>query len=287
MRIGFVGVGVMGHGMASRLLAAGYALTAIAHRNRAPVEDLVAKGAKEAADLAALVAASDTVMLCLSNSDVVEQVIGEMRGHLRRGMMVIDTGTSRPESCRRLAEDLGTIGVDFVEAPVTGGIKQAAAGELGALVGASEDAYRRAEPVLQVTCGTVHRFGAPGAGNTAKLINNFMVFGIAALVIEAFTKADRANIDWQKLYDVVICGSADSGVLRRIIGSAVEGDFKGYVFDVAGALKDMRYFCDLPEAIGAETPLDQAVRDIYETAVADGHGQRLLSELLAPGIRRP
>jgi 3-hydroxyisobutyrate dehydrogenase-like beta-hydroxyacid dehydrogenase len=284
-RIGFVGVGVMGHGMASRLLNAGYPLTIVAHRNRTPVDDLVSRGAREAAKYAELVEASDSIFLCVSNSTVVESVIGQLEPFLRRGMTIVDTGTSSPVSTRALHERLAKIGVMFVEAPVTGGVKQAAAGELGALVGADEDTFDVVKPLLQVMCRTVHHFGPPGTGNTAKLLNNFMVFGIAALVTEAFSRADHAGVDWEKLYEVVVCGSADSGVLRRIIGSATKGDFKGYVFDVDGSLKDVRYFCELAESMGGLTPLDSAVRDVYEKAVADGHGKRLLSELLAPDVR--
>ena len=284
-RIGFVGVGVMGHGMAACLLKADYPLTAIAHRNRAPLEDLLARGAAEAASYAELAEASDCILLCVSNSSVVEKVVAELKPHLRAGQTLIDTGTSSPVSTRALAEDLAALDVAFVEAPVTGGVKQAAAGELGALVGTDKATYDAVKPLLQVFCQAVHHFGPPGSGNTAKLLNNFMVMGIAALVTEAFTKAHRAEIDWQKLYDVVICGSADSGVLRRIIGNAAEGNFKGYVFDLKGALKDTTYFCDLAETMGGVTPLGAAVREVYEKAVADGHGDRLLSELLAPDIR--
>ena len=283
-RIGFVGVGVMGYGIASCLLAAGYPLTVIAHRNRQPVEDLVANGAAEVGSYAELAAASDIVMLCVSNSQVVESVIAELKPHLRPGMMIVDTGTSRPDSIRRLAVDLEKIDVSFVEAPVTGGVKQAAAGELGALVGASEAAFELAKPLLEVLCKTVHHFGPPGSGNTAKLLNNFMVLGIAALVTESFTKARQADVDWQKLYDVVICGSADSGVLRRIIGSAVENDFKGYVFDLQASLKDIDYFCELSGSMGGVSPLAAAVQDVYDKAVTEGHGERLISELLAPDL---
>ena len=284
-RIGFVGAGAMGHGMAARILDADYALTVIAHRNRAPIDDLIARGASEAYSYTELAGASDIVVLCVSNSRIVENVVAEIKPSLRAGTAVIDTGTSSPDSTRVLAAEFAEIDVTFVEAPVTGGVKQSAAGELGALVGADHDAFARVEPLLRAFCKTVHHFGAPGAGNTAKLLNNLMVFGIAALVTESFTKAAAAGIDWQKLYDVVICGSADSGVLRRIVGAAVHGDFKGYVFDIEGSLKDMCYFCQMSEQMGGVTPLADAVRDIYEQAVAAGHGERLLSELLAPEVR--
>lgn len=281
-RIGFVGVGAMGHGMASSLLGSGFPLTVIAHRNRAPIDDLVSKGAGEAGDYGELAAASDVIVLCVSSSQVVEQTVDALRPSLRRGMMIIDTGTSRPDSTRSVYGALSDLGVFFVEAPVTGGVKQAAAGELGALVGAEPEAFEAARPFLESMCRTVHHFGAPGAGNTAKLLNNYMVFGIAALVIEAFSRAREADVDWEKLYDVVLCGSADSGVLRRIIGSAVQGDYQGYVFSVDGCLKDMQYFGELSQSMGGISELGRAVTRVYENAVAEGRGERLLSELLAP-----
>jgi len=283
-RIGFIGAGVMGHGMAANLLQAGHPLSVIAHRNRQPVDDLVARGAREAAGYPALTADSEVIMLCVSSSRVVEEVVDALKPCLRPGMMVVDTGTSSPGSSRSVYRALAALEVAFVEAPVTGGVRQAAAGELGALVGAEPQAFEAARPILERMCRTVQHFGPVGAGNTAKLLNNYMVFGIAALVIEAFGRARDAGIDWQKLYDVVICGSADSGVLRRIIGSAVDADFGGYVFSVEGSHKDMAYFAELCGSTDGLTPLGQAVYDVYRKAVAAGHGDRLLSELLAPDV---
>jgi len=282
-RIGFVGAGLMGHGMVSCLLAAGYPVTVIAHRNRRPIDDLVSKGADEARVYAELASGSDVVVLCVSNSQVVEEVVEELRPALRPGMMIIDMGTSSPEATRDIHAGLEKLDVAFVESPVTGGVKQAAAGELGALVGAEPSAFDSARPLLDAMCKTVHHFGPPGTGNTAKLLNNYMVFGIAALVIEAFDRARDAGIDWSKLYDAVLCGSADSGVLRRIIGSAAEGDYKGYVFSVENSLKDLKYFNELSESMGGVSELGRAVTHVYEEAVASGRGDLLLSELLAPG----
>jgi len=281
-RLGFVGVGVMGHGMASCLIDAGYEMTVIAHRNREPVEDLVGRGAYEAGGLAELAARSDIIILCVTNSKVVDAVLEELIPSLRPGQIIIDSSTNEPECSRRLAKSLSEIGVDFAEAPLTGGIQQAAAGELGALVGAEPEVYEKTRPVLEAFCKTVEYFGLPGTGQTAKLINNFMVFGIAALVIEAFKKAEAADVDWKQLYDVAICGSGDSGVLRRMIGSAIEGDFGGYVFDVRGAHKDLNYYNHLSQQIGGASALSEAVIDVFRTAEQSGHGDLRISELLRP-----
>jgi len=285
MGMGFSGGGGRGQGRAANLLRGGYAGTGVGKRSRAPVEGLVGKGAGEAPDLTALVEASDAIILCVTNADIASQIISDLCPSLRPGMMVVDTGTSRPETTQAMAANVAATGAAFVESPVTGGKPQAEAGELGALVGCAEEHFETVRPVLQAMCKTVLRFGEPGAGAAAKLANNYMVFGIAALIFEAFDRAEQAGVDWRQFFEVITCGSGDSGVLRRFFPKALEGDFKGYVFDVTGSLKDVSYYCQMSEAMGGVTPLAAAVRDIYETAVAEGHGDRMLSEMLLPELR--
>jgi 3-hydroxyisobutyrate dehydrogenase-like beta-hydroxyacid dehydrogenase len=285
LRIGFLGVGGMGAGMVSRLLAAGYPVTVKGNRNRAPIEAALAQGAREAADVAALARGADVMMLCVRTAGIAEALVTEAAPHLPRGALVIDTGTAPPDVPRRLHAMLAAQGIDFVEAPLTGGVRQAAEGSLGALVGAAPAALERARPVLGTFCATIRHFGAPGQAATAKLLNNYMVMGIVALIAETFAKAAEAGVDWRDLYEVAIRGSGDSGALRRILPPAIEGDFGGYVFDLAGAKKDLDYFRTAAEALGGESALAAAVHAVYTRAVEAGHGQRLLGELLRPDIR--
>jgi 3-hydroxyisobutyrate dehydrogenase-like beta-hydroxyacid dehydrogenase len=284
-RVGLIGLGAMGAGMGRNMLAKTGGLQTMAHRDRSAIEALVAEGATEHPDAAGVARASDVVILCLPNSTVVEQVMDRMAPALRPGQMVIDTGTSALASTLALAERLAALGVDFAEAPLTGGAQQAADGVLGALVGATPDGFARAAPVLATICERVEHFGPVGAGAKAKFINNYMVMGIAALVTEAFRAAADEGIDWGQLHDVVQCGSANSGVLNRILGKAREGDFSGYVFSVANAAKDMRYIADYLDGSGHGTDLSRAVHDLFQRAEAQGHGDRRISELLRPDIR--
>ncbi|WP_137701450.1 NAD(P)-dependent oxidoreductase [Marimonas lutisalis] len=284
-RIGFIGLGAMGAGMARNILAATGALHTMAHRDRGAIDGLLQDGAVEHENAAALARACDVVILCLPNSDVVERVVGEMMPVLRPGQAVIDTGTSALPSTLRLSEMLEDRGVAFAESPLTGGTQQAEAAQLGALVGASSENFARIEPILSLCCSTVQHFGPVGAGAKAKFVNNYMVMGIAALVAEAFHAAAEAGIDWSKLYDVVTRGSASSGVLDRIIGNAKDGDFRGYVFSVENAAKDMRYIAEMLDGMGRTTPLSAAVHDLFQRAEAQGHGALRLSELLRPEIR--
>jgi 3-hydroxyisobutyrate dehydrogenase-like beta-hydroxyacid dehydrogenase len=284
-RIGFIGLGAMGSGMASNLLAKHGQLNITGNRNRDPVEKLLARGAQEYPGSAALAASSDVVILCLPDSQVVERVVADMGAALEGRKILIDTGTSSLLSTRRIAAELAERGVDFAEAPLTGGIRQAAAGALGALVGASPEVFGRVAPVLRGFCVSVQHFGPVGAGARAKFVNNYMVMGMVALVTEAFHIAGITGSDWDKLYDVVIRGSADSGVFRRIIGNARNGDFGGYVFNVGGALKDMTYITEMNASLGRATPLNRAILEFFADAVKAGHGEQLMSELLRPEIR--
>ena len=128
-RIGFIGLGAMGHGMAANILRQHGSLTVLGNRNRDPVDDLVAKGAVEAANSANLAEASDVILLCLPNSEVVEQVVEDMGEALSAGKTVVDTGTSSQNSTLTMHKSLKTRGVHFAESPLTGGAVQAKHGE--------------------------------------------------------------------------------------------------------------------------------------------------------------
>ncbi len=277
MRIGFIGVGLMGHGMVLNLLKSGHDVCVVAHRNRAPVDDLATHGAVETPDLGTLARSSDYIMLCLSSSRIVEDIISGLKPHLRAGQIIIDTGTSRPETTRRLGRELQPLLVDFVDAPLTGGPEQAVKAELGVLCGATPATFNAIKPILQCFASTIRHMGPVGSGHTAKLISNYLVTGMIALVADAFGTALKHDIDWKNLYDAMLNGSGNSGVLRKMVGPALEGDFDGYKFSVANAFKDIAYF----KAIGGENRLAAAVVAVFSEAVAQGQGEKNVSQLLA------
>jgi len=287
MRVGFAGVGLMGQGMAENLIRRGYALSVLGNRNRTPIEELLALGAREAADPQDLAANNDVICMCLPNSTVVEGMIAAMLPALREGMLIIDLTTADPESTRRLQRMLAERGIGFVDSPVAGGPKEASGGVLGALVGGVQVDVDRARPVLDCFCREVSWFGGPGSGNVAKLINNYMVLGIVAVSIEAFQRARDASIDWKKLYDVMLCGSGNSGALRRMMEPALGGDFDGYPFSVGNAAKDAKYALELFGSMQCTTALAQAVNAVYVEAAAAGDPARFVSQLLAEKNHRP
>ena len=283
MQVGLIGAGMMGHGMAANLLKHGHRVSVIAHRNRAPVEDLVAKGATEAMTLAEI-AQAEVILLCVTTSKVVEDTIRQLKPHLRKGQIILDAGTSAPHATKKLAHELAALGVAYADIPLTGGPEQAEQGVLGVLCGAAPETFARISPLLGCFATTIRHFGPPGSGHTAKLISNYLVTGMVALVAEAFGAAREATIDWQDLYEVMLNGSGNSGVLRKMVEPALRGDFDGYRFALANAAKDIGYYAELAEGLGCSSKLTDSVAEVFARAVETGHGGRNVSHLLDPAI---
>jgi hypothetical protein len=280
MRIGFIGAGLMGHGMALNLLEAGHEVSVIAHRNRAPIEDLVSNGAGEAKSLGEIAQASDFIFLCLSSSKIVEDTVLSMERSLRKGQIIIDAGTSEPETTRRLASQLAELGVGYADAPLTGGPEQAASGQLGVFCGASPEVFLTLRPLFSCFATIIRHIGPVGSGHTAKLISNYLVTGMIALVAEAFGTARKADIDWRDLYEVMLNGSGNSGVLRKMVAPVLDGNFEGYKFSLANAYKDIGYFKTLAIDLNLETSLVEAVEAVFSATMVEGLGEMNVSHLL-------
>ena len=284
MKLGLVGAGLMGHGMGLNMLAAGHQLYVVAHRNRAPVEDLVARGAIEAPSIETLGSQVDAVVVCVTGTPAAQMVVERLIGHAQPGTIVIDTTTNSsggPEALNSLSIEHG---LTYVEAPVTGGADQARQGILGAIVGCDQDLPDRAREVLSCFCKQIEQFGPAGAGARAKLVSNFLALGTAALVVETFRQARELGVDWQKLYDLARLGSGNSTGLERIVGGAIAGDFEGYKFTVDNSVKDLSYLAQLADQTECRSELLPAMLNLFSTAAGDGHGNRMISELLDPDL---
>jgi 3-hydroxyisobutyrate dehydrogenase-like beta-hydroxyacid dehydrogenase len=269
-RVGFVGVGFMGHGMAHNILTKGYPLTVTAHRRREAVEDLVGKGATEVGSVAELGAGCDVVVLCLTAAPQVEAVVTELAGVLSRGAMVIDTSTSDPVVTERLGAMLAERGIAMVDAPLGRTPKDAWAGTLDCFVGASDEAFARAEPILKTFSGRVLRIGGPGAGHRMKLVNNFLSLGYGALYAEALALSRKVGIDVATFDGVVRDGRMDCGFYRTWMGYALEGNREAHLFTISNAHKDLSYVDSMASAAKVATPLASAARMSYRAALAQG-----------------
>jgi 3-hydroxyisobutyrate dehydrogenase-like beta-hydroxyacid dehydrogenase len=282
-RIGFIGIGMMGHGMARNLLARGFPLAFLVHRDRSRLADLVAAGARELPDAATLARESDVVILCVSGSPQVEANVLGSRGieaGARPGLLVIDTSTSEPTSTTRLREALSKGGATFIDAPLARTPKEAEEGRLNTMVGATPEDFERAKPALEAFCENVFHVGPPGAGHTLKLVNNFMALAIAASIAEAFAVASKAGVKLDKLVDVVSLGALNSSIFQMVGRGASEGDLGRMKFSIVNAAKDMRYYTHLAESLPVPAFVGEAVHQCYAQAVAMGLGDRLVASLI-------
>jgi len=283
-KIGFIGVGMMGHGICLNLLKAGYPLTVVAHRNRERIEDLLGRGAYEAQTVPELAAGADVVMVCVNSADTVAELVGEMLPHMASGKMIIDVTTSKPETSQALASEAAAKGVAFIDAPVVGGPPQAAEGKLGTFVGGSEADLQRATPILESYSADVAYFGPVGTGNKAKLLNNFLTVGLRQLVTQTFRAARRHGIDVELLYRLASQGAAGSRVLDQFVGGALAGDFARNKFSIANCYKDVTYAAPMLADDPDGKAIQESLAATYRRLVEAGLGARMSSEMLNPEV---
>ena len=287
-RIGFIGVGMMGHGMAKNLLEKGFTVTAVAHRNRAGLEDLLQRGAEEAVSAGAATRSTDIVILCVTGSPQVESLVYGDDGILancKEGQMVVDCSTSEPASTARIARDLQARGVTTVDAPLTRTPIEAEAGRLNSMVGASEPVLARVRPVLEAFCENIFHVGPGGAGHKLKLINNFFAMGQAALIAEALCACAATGVDPRKYSDVISAGAANSGIFQMLVGKAMEGDYSGLKFGLANAEKDLRYYNHLVENVPLTNSLGSAVHHACVEGLNLGFGDDFVGALIQAQAR--
>jgi len=268
--VGFVGVGLMGQGMAASILKGGYPVTVIAHRNRGPVEALIAAGATEAASLADLAATCSIIHICAPGSPQVEAIVDQMSSALQPDTVIIECSTSDPTSTEKLAGLLGEKGCHMVDAPLGGTPVQAAAGQLAAMVGADDAVFARVRPVLETWAGAIVHMGPVGAGHKMKLLNNMLAMGYAAMYAEALALSEKVGITTQQ-FDSVIRGSRmDCGFYQTFMGYAVEGNAEAHKFTMTNALKDMRYLESMADSVNLANPVGNAIKNTFAEAYAAG-----------------
>ncbi len=291
--VGFIGVGLMGEGMASNLMQKGYKMVILGHRNPAPVERLCAQGAAQARDLAELAAQCDVIHLCVTGSPQVESLLLGDHGILakaKRGTVIIDCSTSDPVSTLKLDQAAREAGMHLVDAPLGGTPKEAAIGALSAMVGADADVFERIEPLIKCWAANVRHLGEVGLGHKMKLINNFVSMGYAAVYAEALALARKAGLSIEQFHSVVGSGRMRCGFYDTFMRWSVEGDPKAHLFTISNAHKDMRYTSNMANALGAVTPLQSMVRASFAAMEAAGQGQRfvpMLADFVAEGNGLP
>lgn len=282
-RLGMVGIGVMGHGIAGVLARKGHSLVFLDYPGNQPVDDLLAAGARPVGSLSELAANSDVVILCVTGSPEVEAVLtggGGIVEHLHPSTVVIDHSTAMPSSTIRVAEAVAAAGACFMDAPMTGTPKDAEAGTLNLLVGADPALFEEYRPLLAEYARRIVHAGPVGAGHQLKLLHNFVSLGFAGVLSEAVACAEQANVDIGIFVDVLANGGGRSTMLDRMRPFIETGDDTAYRFSIGNAAKDLGYYTALAEELGAARTTATAVRDVFSDAAMGGHARATVPELV-------
>jgi 3-hydroxyisobutyrate dehydrogenase-like beta-hydroxyacid dehydrogenase len=291
--VGFIGLGLMGQGMAGNILAGGWPLVVMAHRNRAPIDDLIARGATEAATPREMALQCDVIVLCVTGSPEVLGVVEGPNGIAAAGrnVTIIDCSTSDPSVTTRLAADLATRGITLLDAPLGRTPADAAAGTLDVMVGGDDADVERVRPIIDCFAGRIVHTGPTGTGHTMKLLNNFLAMGYAALYSEALMLGQKAGLAPEIFDGVIRGGRLDCAFYQTFFRWVIDRDPNAHKFAIRNGFKDMSYLAAFANSAGAANPIGAAVRNTFAQAVGAGHGEDYLPTLSdfvagANGIKR-
>jgi 3-hydroxyisobutyrate dehydrogenase-like beta-hydroxyacid dehydrogenase len=281
-KIGYIGVGLMGHGAAANILKNGYELLILGNKNRDPVENLIASGAKEAKSPAEVARNSDIVFTCLPSSLEVERVVFAKNGiiqGLHHGLIYIDSTTADPESTRKIGAELKKLNCFMIDAPVGRTPREAELGKLNTFLGGDPEIINKVKPVISCYADTIIEAGPLGMGHTLKLLNNFISIGNSAIIAEATATAAKLGVDLNKFYEVVSSGGANSSMFQMVMPWVLEGDDSKLKGPIRIASKDMRFYCRMAENASASAFIAQSVNQIYQLANIQGHGEQYMPKL--------
>lgn len=282
--IGMVGIGLMGHGIATNLQKHGHPLALFEHAGNQPLEMLKAGGARGYTSAKELAAASDIVITVLTGSPQVEAVVtgtGGLIEGLRPGSIVIDCSTAIPSSTVRVAQAVQQAGARFLDAPMTRTPKEAAEGRLNLLVGGDAQLLEECRPVLRCFAENITHVGPVGSGHGMKLLHNYVSLGMVTLLAEAAACAQRSGVALDAFAEVLAKGGGGGIALERLKPYLLAQDPSGLRFSIANARKDLDYYNAMASDAGAAHEVAAAVLSTLEGALAKAKPDGFLPELVS------
>lgn len=275
MRIGFIGLGLMGTPLALNLIKNGHRLS-VWNRTGAKTEPLVAAGATKAESIRELAGNAELIITMVTDAAASDQVIcgpGGILDHARPGTVLIDMGSIAPEASRSIAARAAARGIPMLDAPVTGNPKVAEAGKLGIMIGGEADIVERVRPVLEPISAVIVHAGPSGAGSTLKLVNN-LILGVAIeAVAEALVLARKAGISPDCVRQITSVGGARTGAMETRGSRMLAHDFTPH-FTVDNMHKDLSTALRLADSLGSAAPTAAAALTILDAARKEGQGDK-------------
>jgi 3-hydroxyisobutyrate dehydrogenase-like beta-hydroxyacid dehydrogenase len=282
-RVGLVGVGLMGSGIAQNIVKHGHRLTILDHPGNQPVGALLAAGATAVSDVTALAAEVDVLILCVTGTPQVEAVMLGDKGalaSLRPGTVVIDCSTAVPDSTTKVAQAVLAKGGKFLDAPMTRTAKEAAEGRLNLLVGGDAEVLASCLPLLRCFAENITHVGGIGAGHAMKLLHNFVSLGTVALLCEAAACAQRAGVSPEVFVDVLAKGGGNGVALERVKPKLLTGSTDSLKFSMANAKKDLGYYNDMAEQSSSSHGIAQAVEKLLAHGIDTFGPDRMVLDLV-------
>ena len=274
IKVGFIGLGIMGKPMSKNLLKAGYSLV-VSDRNPEAIADVIAAGAETATTPKAIAEQCEVIITMLPNSPHVKEVALGENGIIdgaKPGLVVIDMSSIAPLASREISEALKVKGVEMLDAPVSGGEPKAIDGSLSIMVGGKQEIFDRCVELLSKMGKSVVRCGDIGAGNTTKLANQIIVALNIAALSEALVLATKAGVDPELVFNAIRGGLAGSTVMEAKAPMILAGNFKpGFKIDLH--IKDLANAIETGHDVGVPLPLTSSVMEILQALKVDGKGQ--------------
>jgi 3-hydroxyisobutyrate dehydrogenase len=269
MEIAWIGTGIMGGPMARQLLHAGHRVR-VHNRSIEKARALAGEGAIIAADVAEAARGADVVFIMVSDTPDVEGVAARIEPVLPRGQLVVDMSTIAPAAERKIAARLAELGVDYLDAPVSGGETGAIEGTLAIMVGGAENAFNRARPLFELLGKRITHMGPVGAGQTTKLANQIAVAVTLEAAAEALLFARQGGLDPAKVIEAIGAGAAGSWQLNNLGPKIVAGDYRPGFF-VQLMRKDLRLVAEAAHEQRLALPGLALMTSMFNAASALGH----------------
>lgn len=270
-KVGFIGLGIMGRGMAANLLAKGFDVE-VWNRTASRADGLVEAGAARAESPAAVALGCPIVITCVSDTPDVEAVVlgpgGVIEG-VSPGSLVIDCSTISPQATLEIAKTLEAKGASMLDAPISGGSEGAEKGTLSIMVGGRAEDFERARPCLEAMGTTITHVGTQGAGQTVKLVNQILVVGNCVAMCEALLFAQAGGVDLQKTFDAISQGAAGSWMFTNRAPQIIRRDWSPG-FMVSLQQKDLRLVLAAADEMGVPIPVTAQIFNLYRTLEARG-----------------
>jgi 3-hydroxyisobutyrate dehydrogenase-like beta-hydroxyacid dehydrogenase len=284
-RIGIVGLGRMGSAMAERLAGQGFAVSGWT-RSGVSDEQAQALGITAAADLAALAAGSDIIILSLMDDASVSAVLSALTQEAIGGRLIVETSSVSPETLKAHVPQIKAAGASAIDAPISGGPGQVRAGQIGLYVGGSDPDYQRFLPVAESVSDRIHHIGPLGHGAAAKLVNNMMLLGLWQTLKEALLLGKAAGLRRETMLAFLEGSPAASPAMKSRL-PVIRGDSDTVGFALSGVVKDARVVTTLAHDLGVDLPAMSAALASFESAEAAGYGSADLATMVRIATEGP